>query len=175
MKYSRSTRCWHDLRAPGRVLARVRAWLVLLVVGLMLVACRSAESPLSTNSAPVSPPPDPLIAFPQQRPQQGERAELTAILQGDLIIEYGCLRGVSATGTSYLLIWPADVTWRRAGQQVVIQDRGGRVVAHVGSPISVSGGELPARNAAALSADLQTPFPVDCAGPFWLVGTISAP
>ena len=118
----------------------------------------------------MAPTPTSTIFFPQQPPVKGERVVDEALLIGELILVDGCLRVTSQGGTSYLLVWPPDVTLRTENNRIEILNQAGHVVARVGDVIQVGGGEIGATPA----SDERVPqhLPPACPGPYWLVGDL---
>ena len=89
-------------------------------------------------------PPVPGIAFPRQEPTEGFRIAMEAALAGTLRLEEGCLRVYSLyDGRSTLPIWPPEFTLRVEGDQVLVIDGEGQVVAHAGEEVYMGGGSVP--------------------------------
>jgi hypothetical protein len=115
----------------------------------------------------VTPVPD--LFFPQLRARSA--VFMAALLEGQLILEDGCLRvATSYDPTSNLIIWQTDYFPTLNGDQVEVLNRDGQVVARLGKPIALGGGGIQ------LSDDyirqLREPIPVTCAGPYFLMGDI---
>ena len=77
-------------------------------------------------------PPVPGIAFPRQKPTEGFRESMLALLIGTLRREGACLYVQSLDGEVLLPIWPPEFTLRAEGDQVLVIDGQGQVAAHVG-------------------------------------------
>ena len=108
-------------------------------------------------------PPD--IHFPQVRE---DGAVPTALLEGELTLEGGCLRVTRPSGFGHLLIWPQRFNLIVDGRDIrIIGDPG--VSLSVGDEISIGGGEVPLRH---LQTLVEEPIPSDCSGPYWLVGEV---
>ncbi len=165
-----------------------RLSLRLLLCGLCLLpvtACgmspagSSARTPSVATTAP--PPSIPLapsatasntIHFPQLTPQTGERAFPAALLPGQFVLENDCLRiRYSEDQTSYLIIWPPDVTLHITSNAIEIHNPYGKVLAQVGEQIQVGGGEITPE--VGLIKELRQPLPKECPGPYWIASDIS--
>jgi len=104
-------------------------------------------------------------------PQQGERDYvMEALLEGELVLEGGCLRVKSEYGEDHLLIWPPGVRLTVDGRDVVISNGSGVSLA-VGEESRVGGGEASLAHAQTFVTE---PLPSDCPGPYWVVGEIPA-
>jgi len=115
--------------------------------------------------------PEPAVAFPQLRMRSG--AFMAALLSGTLVLRDGCL-GVS-TGADFvgeLIIWQPDYYLNRRDGALEILDRTGTVVARVGAPIRIGGGEVP--RSVDLERQLRAPLPASCTGPYWLMGELAS-
>lgn len=89
-------------------------------------------------------PPVPGIAFPRQKPTEGFRECMEALLIGTLQLEDGCLYVRSLQGEERVLpIWPPEFTLRTEGEQVLVIDAEGQVAARVGEEVSMGGGHVP--------------------------------
>lgn len=109
------------------------------------------------------------IFFPQQAPMPG-RSVASGALTGRLTAVDGCLRVYRKEGnTSYLVVWPPDVTLRVENSDIQILNVAGRVLARVGDDISIGGGAIPTlADLKAIAQPIQQ-FPPDaCPGPYWL-------
>jgi hypothetical protein len=131
---------------------------------------------LVTTYEPLGPEPPfaltpvPAVAMPQL--QVGGGPFMAALLEGTLIVEQGCLRVRPAwKGPSYLVIWQPDYYLTETEGALEILDRSGAVVARVGEPIAMGGGETSA-GAAELHPQLIAPIPAECGGPYWIMGTL---
>ena len=101
---------------------------------------------VDTGPYPEAPPLDTPagIVFPRQLPPEGLRAEMMALLIGELTETDGCLR-VRAEDDSYLVIWPYDYTVTAAAYGAIqIRDGSGAVVARAGDVLPLASGYLPA-------------------------------
>lgn len=124
--------------------------------------------PLGENP-PFPVTPDPSISLPQLRTRSG--SFMTALMQGELIVQNGCLRvRPEGSAQSHLIIWQPDYFLHKNGNAREILDRSGRVVARVGEPIWIGGGEIPVTSE--LQQQLRSPIPQTCEGPYWLMGDI---
>lgn len=106
--------------------------------------------------------------FPQMKHTVGG---MEALLEGELVLENGCLRVRSAHGSvdepSILIIWDLRFSTRtEQGIIQVIDSQTGNVLASVGDFVQMGGGEVPTPT----YLGLVSPLPEDCPGPYWLVG-----
>jgi hypothetical protein len=109
--------------------------------------------------------------MPQLKMRSGSFME--ALLSGELVVMNGCLRiQVENSTESYLVFWQPDYFLNQNNGTREILDREGQVVARVGEPIQMGGGEIPA---VVDNDQLQAPLPPACAGPYWLMGEIVSP
>ena len=144
---------------PGTLLTEIDAAGLALPEPVCLV---------DTGPYPKAPPldPPPGIAFPRQKPPEGLRAEMAALLIGELIEADGCLR-VRAGDDSHLVIWPYDYTVTAAADGTLqIRDDSGAVVAQVGDGVRMGGGEVPS-----VEGITSTEVPDRCGGPYWFAGS----
>ena len=167
------------IRWSSGTLAFALIRLVAIAVIVSVTACSNVSSSVPDSDAtptvsPDSPPshvPEsaPPVFFPQQAPIVGKHTVMTALLFGKLIVVDECLRVNSHSGsTSYVVVWPADVTMRVANDTIHILNSSGRVVAQVGNDVSLGGGEVPASQATALFQQPDLPIDSLCSGPYWL-------
>lgn len=118
------------------------------VPDLLTIACTASGEPLPVIAVST----EALDAFP------------AASLTGTVIEQDGCIRVRSDRSPSnYLPVWQPGHRIQRSGERLEIVDRRGEVVARVGEPIDLGGGEWP-------SAEnyLATPLPPACTGPYWM-------
>lgn len=93
------------------------------------------------------------------------------MLVGKLVEVENCLRVDDRdSDTSYLLVWPPDITATLEKDTVrvvtsVITGNRKEVVLHVGEMVRLSGGET--EN---LEEQLRQTLPANCPGPYWVVG-----
>jgi hypothetical protein len=110
-------------------------------------------------------PPVPGVAFPRQKPTEGFREAMAAELVGTLRLEEGCLRVYSLHDNKSLLpIWPPEFTLRVEGDQVLVIDGQGQVVARSGQEVYMGGG-----GGGADEWVLQQ-IPPTCRGEYFIVG-----
>ena len=130
---------------------------------ICLVAC---VAPTATG-VPVRPtlagPPG--LDFPRQTPPEGLRAEMAALLYGELVENDGCLYVVTDYDERFTPIWPHDFSAAVAGGAIQVLDGAGTVVARTGDWIRLSGGETGMN----LPADMLAP--TACPGRYWVVGS----
>ena len=109
------------------------------------------------------------LSTPPHFPQQREGLDvLEALLEGQLVLEDGCLRATSVNGTDYLLIWPHGYELTVDGQEIRIRDGSG-VSLSVGEEVRIGGGT---RKLAHVRTLVEQPLPDDCPGPYWIVGEV---
>jgi hypothetical protein len=95
---------------------------------------------------------------------------MDALLQGELIVEDGCLRVSHADASnSALVIWQPDYFLNDNNGRIEIWNREGQVIARVGEEIKLGGGSA---SLATFSSQLREPVPGQCKGPYWLMGEV---
>lgn len=102
------------------------------------------------------------IYFPKQAPTN---VHMTALLEGQLTLDdKGCLRVEAGGGKGSLVIWHYEDALRVTAGAIEVLNGDGQVIARVGEPVSMGGGEG--------STMLNIPgMPiVDCPGPSWIAG-----
>jgi len=151
-------------------------WLVGLVL-VAAVACSGPRTaPAATDEDLLLTPPVPGIAFPRQKPTEGVRDSMTAALVATLRLEDGCLHLQSPTGQEVRVpIWPPEFTLRlpddrAAGDEVLVIDGAGEVVARTGEEVFMSGGESAVSDPWVLQQ-----IPPACRGAYWIVGNTVRP
>jgi hypothetical protein len=112
----------------------------------------------------------PSIAFPRQKPSEGWRECMEALLVGTLRLEEGCLRVYSLYDDRSLVpIWPPEFTLRLAGggegDEVLVIDGQGQVVAHSGEEVYMGGGSVAVTDEWVLQQ-----IPPACRGEYFIVG-----
>ena len=95
---------------------------------------------------------------------------MEAQLEGELVLENGCLRVKSMDGTGHLLIWPQRYKLSVDGADIRISDDLGLSLS-VGEEVRIGGGE---KSLARLHTLVEPAIPDDCPGPYWIVGEIPA-
>jgi hypothetical protein len=136
----------------------MKAWIqVSVIVSILLsfTACR-------TNSAE---PSMPTPFFLKERDPQN--VYLLADLRGELVVADGCIRINSIDGKSYLPIWPYGFSLQIKGNLIQILDATDQFVAQVGDNLFISGGIMPGEHRTVYA---RQPIPVNCPGPYWIVG-----
>ena len=131
---------------------------LLGIVLLSMVACNEADGP-------------ELLASPHLSQQREDMDVMDADLEGELVLEDGCLRGISKGGTDYFLIWPHGFKLSVDGPDIRISDDSGLSLS-VGEEIRIGGGEVPLAHVQTL---VEQPVPDDCPGPYWVVGEVPIP
>ncbi len=131
---------------------------------------------LVTTYEPLGPEPPfaltpvPAVMMPQLQVRSG--AFMAALLEGTLIVEEDCLRvRPTGDGASYLVIWQPDYFLTDTEGALEILDRSGSVVARVGEPVRMGGGETSA-GSAELNPQLVAPLAPGCGGPYWIMGEL---
>lgn len=131
---------------------------ILLFGGLLAItACNSTSSTSPTTTPMVAP--------------QVVATSWTAELIGELVEVEHCIRvNDRDSNTSYLLVWPPDITATTDKYTVrvvtgVITGNRKEVVLHIGEIVRLSGGETES-----LDEQLRQGLPANCQGPYWVVG-----
>ena len=136
-----------------------------LVLLCMLVAVLSTAAACNDNSTNIS---SSTPYFPVQKPGIDG---MTALMEGRLELENGYLRV-----DKYLLIWPHGFSLRTEGEEILIIDGNGQVVARVGDKITLGGGEvsIPEEEAKEFIEKSITgkPLPDNCTGPYCIVSEV---
>ena len=113
--------------------------------------------------------PVPGLFFPQLRAQSA--VFMTALLEGQLILEDGCLRVVTSySPNSNLIIWQPDYFPTLNRDQIEILNRDGQIVARVGEQIAMGGGGIQLSDY--YTRQLRESIPAICEGPYFLMGGI---
>jgi hypothetical protein len=107
------------------------------------------------------------LFFPQLAPASSERAFPSALADGTLILEGGCLRLQEG---GYLILWPPQVSLSRSGESIQVVDAESGKTARVGEKVRLGGGEVQA--GAPILNELREPVPDGCPGPYWLASGI---
>jgi hypothetical protein len=116
-------------------------------------------------------PPVVGIAFPRQKPTEGFRESMLAELIGTLQLQGECLYVDSLGGDERVLpIWPPEFTLRTAGDQVLVIDGEGLVVARAGEEVYMGGGHMPVSDEWVLGQ-----IPAACRGAYFVVGSEARP
>lgn len=156
---------------------KTRLWLLLLAIFGVLAtgSCTpTSDAREITTSAEDAALPTELRAFPQQLPVEGERARLTSMAEGRLVLRDGCLRLISSheeTDTGYLIIWPGDYTVKEETGALVIYDSQNQLLAQVGDEVAIGGGESSQIEPLTDTVfGLKEPTPQECPGPYWIMG-----
>jgi hypothetical protein len=110
-------------------------------------------------------PPVPGIAFPRQKPTEGFRESMLALLIGTLRREGECLQVKSLDGEVLVPIWPPEFTLRAEGEQVLVIDGEGQVAARAGEEVYLDGGYVGVTDEWVLQQ-----IPVACQGEYFVVG-----
>lgn len=162
---------WHRTMKQNSQLSRKKQkgfWFSLIVTAIIVSGCAN-NPPIDASERPTAlPPSDPSIFFLRQRPIEGERETMMAMLSGELIMVGDCLRvNDMNSNASYLLVWPPDFTADSADGAVQIYNGKGQTLVQVGDKILVDGGEV---NKDMVTDYLEQPLPDKCSGPYWIVG-----
>lgn len=110
-------------------------------------------------------PPVPGIAFPRQKPVEGFRESMLALLIGTLRLEGACLQVQPLGGGVILPVWPPEFTLRTEGEQVVVIDGEGQVAARAGEEVYMAGGYVGVSDEWVLQQ-----IPAACRGEYFVVG-----
>jgi hypothetical protein len=114
---------------------------------------------------------DRTVYLPKQPPSA---ASMTALMEGQLIEENGCLRIAGQAGdASFLILWPFDSDLQLAGEGIEILNGSGEVIARVGQALRLAGGAMESTTAMAGFDEqiLGLPLPA-CPGPYWVAGPL---
>jgi len=99
----------------------------------------------------------------------GLQAQFDALVSGTLVEKQGCLFLEYENGTPLLLIWPGGFEPMQTNDGLVVIDAGGTVFAEVGQPVTLGGGQLPAKHVGQFSEPDATGR---CgASKYWLVSS----
>lgn len=149
------------------------------LIGILLTTTACGDGSARTSvpepdrtTIPAATPlsPTPVAFFPQQAPEP-QRDAANAYISGKLVEVDGCLRVVTgSSGTSYLILWPPDVSLDTESGTTRVLDKADQVVVQVGDEVFISGGEIPTSSSSWLSKQLREPLPDACPGPYWLTG-----
>ena len=143
---------------------KYKALIFLCILAIVLITAIACSDNSTNNSSPAP-------CFPVQKAGLDEMESLGG---GKLELDNGCLRM-----DKYLLIWPHGFSLRTEGEEILVIDDGGQVVARVGDKITVGGGEItdssfnvPGKTAKEFIEEsiIGQPLPDDCTGPYWIVG-----
>jgi hypothetical protein len=141
--------------------SRIIILLIVLCTLFMVAACRPSTS--NTNFTPTTVPEIIATAW-------------TANLIGKLEMTDGCLHVISREDeTDYVLVWPPDfsITIENNKVRVVSGNVTGNhkeVLLNIGETVKMSGGETEQ-----LSEKMLQSLPLNCTGPYWIVGFEVAP
>lgn len=128
---------------------------------------------IDNGGAPVSyeaPEPVPGVYFPVNKPGLGPEVHMAALLPGTLVLSGECLLVKSDNSEHTTLpIWPYDHRLRVEGNTIEVLNGNGEVVARVGEPVEMGGGEVPV-DVDWINSHLHYPIPAACQGPYWIVG-----
>lgn len=103
-----------------------------------------------------------LLFFPVQK-DQNPTSQMTALLEGELVIVNGCFYV-----DNYLLLWPHGFSINTDGEVIQIIDDADKAIARVGDKVKLGGGggEMSNEHIAQYSAELPNDR---CSGPYWIV------
>lgn len=102
--------------------------------------------------------------------RENDRPDMTALFEGNLALENGCLRLQNGEGEGYAAVWPFGFSFQSGGGEVVVLNREQERVAKVGERILVGGGEMPGVRAEELTPYVEQP--VRCGGTYWSVASV---
>ncbi len=107
--------------------------------------------------------PDLSVYFPQLKMRSG--SYMLALMTGELVVKGGylCIR-------DSIIIWQADYFLNNNIGTIEILDRDRQVVARVGEKVTMGGGSIGSLEY--INRMITEPLPLDCQGPFWLMGEI---
>ena len=103
-----------------------------------------------------------------QPPSVGDRVNMLAGGNGELVLHEGCLRTGSADGD--LIIWPPGFSLTTEDDGVQILNEAGQIVARVGEKVRMSGGQVSSpRHTGDYVLRHLSP---NCPGPYWIVASV---
>lgn len=157
-------------------LRRVNLNIVLLPPALfilLLAACQPSGSP-SGRVENFSLRDRGTLWFPRQ-PETD--VHMTALLEGQLILDNGCLRATTEgyEESGFLVIWPAGAAPRFLGDGTIeVLDVSGEIVTRVGEPISLGGGAMESDESMRFWEQQIEGLPIEgCPGPYWVAGELN--
>ena len=103
-----------------------------------------------------------------QPPTVGDRVNMLAGGNGELVLDEGCLRTGSADGD--LIIWPPGFSLTTEDDGVQILNEAGVIVARVGEKVHMGGGII--TYPSQLGEYVLRHLPPSCPGPYWVVGEV---
>jgi hypothetical protein len=106
------------------------------------------------------------VFFPVQK--NNILGQMPVELSGNLELVDGWLR-LESSDSDYVLIWPLGFSVHGEGKEIQVLDSDEVVVAIVGEPIRVSGGEYTLE---IVESYIGQSLPEDCDGPFWIVSAV---
>jgi hypothetical protein len=102
------------------------------------------------------------VHFPRLKMDSG--VYMASLFSGKLELKNGYLYAGNA-----IVIWQPDYFLNDNNGTIEILNRDGKVVARVGSQISMGGGNL-SMSVEDINRMIKNPLPPDCKGPFWMQG-----
>ena len=159
---------------------------VIVVTGIVIAGCGTESSGQKSESEPTAGNATPSgseslyvssreggVFFAAQRPREGPRMMMTALTQGELVVEKGCLRlRHEDRSRGDLPVWPPGWELSIEGREVRVLDDRGRVVAQVGDVVRMGGGQITRGGTGGGYERLRRELgvPEGCPGPIWIVG-----
>jgi hypothetical protein len=110
----------------------------------------------------------PKIYYHLQPPTVGDRVNMLAGGNIELVLDEGCLRMGSADGD--LIIWPPGFSLTTEDNGVQILNKAGEIVARVGEKVRMGGGQI--SYPSQLGEYVLRHLPPSCPGPYWVVGSV---
>jgi len=111
---------------------------------------------------------DPKIYLILQAPTVGDRVNMLAAANVELVLDEGCLRMGSADG--HVIISPPGFSLVTEDDGVQILNETGLIVARVGEKVRMSGGQV--RFLGNTGDYVVRHLPPSCPGPYWIVGLV---
>ena len=156
-------------------------WLVFIGVSLAVAACGGEPTAIPEPDATVLGPPTgavggpapssasgPTVFFLLQPPTVGDRVNMMAGGNAELVLDEGCLRTGSADGD--LIIWPPGFSLTTEDDGVQILNETGQIVARVGEKVRMGGGQI--SYPSVLGEYVLRQLPSSCPGPYLVVGSV---
>lgn len=109
------------------------------------------------------------IYLPKQPPTE---ASMTALMEGLLVEENGCLRLIEKGDQGgFLILWPFDYELSVSAEKIEVLNGAGQVIARVGEALRLGGGAMESSPSMSRFDEVIPGLPIDdCPGPYWVAG-----
>lgn len=115
-----------------------------------------------------------VLNFPRQPATDGDQME--ALLEGQLVLEKGCLRAVSSgyEEAGFLILWPADAEVLATDDGIIeVLDGNSQIAGRVGASIRMGGGAMENESMMGFWESQIDGLPIEgCPGPYWIAGEL---